>query len=318
MPLLRLAAFGAVAYGALALAGREITRRSEPLRPDQAPRPGRVVDVDGVGLHIIEAGSGPAALLIHGLGGNTFSFRETLPALAPRFRVVAVDLAGFGYSERDSARDHSLDAHAALLAKLIEQEGMAPALLLGHSNGGAIAMRLAARRPELVERLVLVASTEPNRMRRGGPLRKLLLQPLRPLVSLGQLLAAPLSRLVLRGMVHDRSFVTPAVRAGYDRPRQIRGSSDAYWRLFADSAHDAPIDLQTLHVPTLLLWGKQDRVVPLSTGERLLERIPDARLEVIDRAGHLPLEEQPAAANAALLHWLEETQGAAHSGGATI
>ena len=81
--------------------------------------------------------------------------------------------------------------------------------------------------------------------------------------------------------------------------------------MLLDAAEDSAINLSQIQATTLLLWGESDRLLPLSIGRRLLEEIPDARLEVIEEAGHLLLEERPAAANAALLHWLEETEGAA-------
>ncbi len=313
MGLLRTLAFGAAGYGALALLGRTLTQRRENLSLGEAPLPGRLTNVDGVDLHYLEDGAGPPALLIHGLGGNTFSFRETIPALAPRFRTVAVDLPGSGYSDRTPEHDYSLDGHARLLARFMDQQGLKPALVLGHSMGGGVAMRLAALYPDYVDRLLLVASMRPNDLRRGGPLRHLL-RPFFPLLGVAQAVVGPVSRTMMRRMVYDPAFVTPAVLAGYQGPRSLRGSSAALRRQLTDTARDVPIDPRTLRVPTLLLWGEADRVAPLSTGEALLEQIPEARLEVIPRAGHLLLEEQPSAANAALLRWLEETEAVRRGG----
>ena len=308
---LRLAAVGVAAYGAMALAGRALTRRTEAMDLQAAPRPGRVATVDGAALHFVEAGSGPAAaLLLPSFGGSTFSFRETVPALAPRFRTLALDLPGFGYSDRSPRADFSLAGYADRVARFMQQEDLPPALVIGHSMGGAVAMRLAIDYPELVERLVLIATLDPDAFRRRARVLRLA-RPILPLLGVLAPAQRSLLRFTLRRVVADPTYVGPPVIAGYERPMRVRGSARALRAVVAAHAAAAPPDPARLRVPTLLLWGEVDRVVALRVGERLLERIPDARLEVVPDAGHLVLEERPAAANAVLLRWLEETDRAA-------
>jgi pimeloyl-ACP methyl ester carboxylesterase len=123
------------------------------------------VEVDGVPIHYVEAGQGKAVLLIHGLGASTFSFRHTIPELAQRYRVIALDLKGFGYSARPQS-DYSLTAQAALVRQVMDRLGVERAAVVGHSMGGAVAMRLALGYPERVSRLVLVASATDRELRR--------------------------------------------------------------------------------------------------------------------------------------------------------
>ncbi len=297
-------------YGAIYALGATLIRRHEVVNLSEAAPPGSYTEIDGREVHFVEAGTGPPALLIHGFGASTFSFRETIPALSPRYAVAALDLPGFGYSDRSTQQCLSSTGQAEIVAKFMHRRGMEGSLVVAHSMGGAVALRVAHAHPHLVSRLVLVGTMHPN-LSFMGHRRAILAQPLLPLVPFFSGLARLLRLHTMRRAVHDPAFLTPAILAGYDRPGRIRGSQAAAHRMLLDAAEDSAINLSQIQATTLLLWGESDRLLPLSIGRRLLEEIPDARLEVIEEAGHLLLEERPAAANAALLHWLEETEGAA-------
>ena len=309
---LRWLTAGFLGYGALSALSALLVRRHEVIDLDEAVPPGAYTEIDGQRVHFVEAGSGPPAVLIHGYGASTFSFRETIPALSPRYTVAALDLPGFGYTDRSAERRLSSTAQAEVVAQFMRQRGMADALVVAHSMGGGVALRLALAHPDLVSRLVLVASMHPN-LSFMGRRRAILARPLMPLLGFATALARLFGLRTMRRAVHDPNFLTPAILAGYDRPARIRGSQAAVRRIVLDAAHDDEIDLGQIQAPTLLLWGQSDGLLPLSIGRRLLEEIPDARLEVVEEAGHLLLEERPAAANAALLRWLEETEEAAPS-----
>ena len=301
---------GFLGYGAISALGALLIRRHEVVDLSEAVPPGSYTQIDGQQVHFVEAGSGPPALLIHGFGASTFSFRETIPALSPRYAVAALDLPGFGYSDRAAEQRLSSTAQAEIVAQFMRQRGMEDSLVVAHSLGGAVALRMAHAHPDLVSRLVLVSTIHPN-LSFMGSRRAILARPLLPLLPFITGVARLLGLRTMRRAVHDPAFLTPAILAGYDRPARIRGSQAAVRRMFLDAADDTAIDLGQIQAPTLLLWGESDGLLPLSIGRRLLEEIPDARLEVVEEAGHLLLEERPAAANAALLHWLEETEGAA-------
>jgi len=298
----------ALVLGGAALAGlygyaRYRQRSYEDLEPETAGAPGTFLQVNGTRVHYVEAGRGDPVVLVHGLGGSTFSFRYTIPELAQHHRVVALDLRGFGYTERPADGDYSLTAQATLVHQVMGRLGIERAAVVGHSMGGNVALRLALDYPERVSRLVLVdAATDHEFLRRSHAAD--LVMAAAPILSLVTLQRARFRRNAIRAVVHDPAFVTPEVVEGYFRPLRMRGQARAFALLARHVRRDAPLALEQVRPRTLVLWGEHDRLVPLARGEELARRLPNARLEVVRSAGHLPLEEQPAICNRLLLEFL--------------
>ena len=295
---------GAAAAGAYAAVqgANAFIRRQEHLDPNAIERPGGMFYMRGLGLHFFDRGSGPVLLLVHGFGAWTFSFRHQIDSLSRHFRVLAVDLPGFGLSDRPSDEDLSYTAHAERLREFLDRMGVERAAVLGHSIGGAIAMRLAAAHPERVDRLIVVAGAPPDRQ--FSVLRYHLMRPMLP-IPLAVLAGGDWwIRRMLKRIVYDPAFVTPEVVEGYSRPRRLRGSTSSLLKLFGDIGRDRPLPPSAVPTRTLLLWGEADPVVPLREAHRMHAQMPDARLEVVPRAGHMVLEEQPEACDDAILRFL--------------
>ena len=203
-------------------------------------------------------------------------------------RCIAVDLKGFGYSERRADSGLSHTDQVAMLAKLLDRLGVERAAFIGHSMGGAVVQRFAATYPDRVEALVLAAAVtgdERAGRRAVGPFW--LLRPVLPV------LAGVASRGILKRSFFDPSRLTPDVREEYMRPVRIKGSMEGLLAMMRDGAEDALLDRSRITMPVLLLYGANDEIVPLSVGQRLHEALPHARMHVVDRAGHLLLEERP-------------------------
>jgi pimeloyl-ACP methyl ester carboxylesterase len=290
--------------GALAAVGSVLTlrwlfRSEENVDWVDAERPGQIAQVDGVGVHYVNRGSGSAVVLIHGFGGHTFSYRRNIPELAKHHRVVALDLKGFGYSERPPGGDYSLTAQAEVVIGLMDELGILAASIVGHSMGGEVAMRVASTHPERVDKLVLVASVSGDRFPTLPPLP--IIKPIMPF--LGRLTA----RFLLKRGFYDRTKLTEEVREGYRRPKYIRGFNDAIYRLMADMRHDSKIDYARINQPTLILWARAE-ALPAVILRKLRERLPHAEVQYIERAGHLLLEEQPEDCNRAILRFIAGRQ----------
>lgn len=272
----------------------------------------------GLPLHVEKRGKGPPLLLLHGFGASRFTWRRWVPALAEGHELYLVDLKGCGTAPKP--RDGAYGPHdqAELLHRLVMDEDLRDLTVLGHSLGGGLALLLALRledagESERLRRLVLLEATA---YAQGLP-RYIGLAHRVP-VALGRLAArfVParwLVRRILREIVHDPAGVTEDQVRGYAAPFEDRACRDA----LVESAHGLiPPDLDDLvarypevRTPTLLVWGRQDPVVPPWVGERLARDLPHARLVVLDRCGHLPMEECPEAALDVVTRFLEEDAG---------
>jgi pimeloyl-ACP methyl ester carboxylesterase len=261
----------------------------------------------------LRAGSGPALILLHGLLGYSFSWRYTLPALAPYATVYAPDMLGTGFSDRPAGLDHSLHATGLRLLRFVERLGISSFDLLGTSRGGAVAMMAAAEclggNCNLrVRRLVLAAPVNPYS---GHG------QRLAPFA--GSNFGAGFFRF---GVAHMRfSFPYVHARLFGDRGRIPAESLAGYLAPLAKPGlleHALSIvstwtkDLQELEavlpklagIPTLLMWGSKDPAVYASSAAPLAKFFPNSKLIIFPGVGHLPYEECPDEFNRALIEFL--------------
>lgn len=245
-------------------------------------------------VHVEMAGSGPPLVLIHGFGGSTYSWRQVMPRLATSFRVIALDLSGFGFTQRpaDPTR-YTREAQGELVLHVLDELKLQSAHFMGHSYGGGISLWIAWKHPERVRSLVLVDSSAPSysydrRTRAAG------FRPLTALYLRIKVLHPSTVRRALLRSFHDESLVTPElVEAYWDRIR-IEGVIDAYHGLTVPVR--GPVDevvLEEIRVPTLVVWGAEDELIPAESGRKAAEQIPDAEFALIDRVGHVPMEESP-------------------------
>lgn len=290
-----------------AVAGAVVLRRKlgivEDLDWDDAPRRGQLIDIDGLRIHYIDEGAGPAVVLIHGFGGQTYQYRHLIPALARDHRVIAVDLKSFGYSER-TTRGLSHTDQVAMLRSLLGRLGVERATFVGHSMGGAVVQRFAATHPRMIDGLVLAAAaTGDERLGRRSP-PSWLLRPIIPVI--GKLAAKRL----FEASFFDPAKITDEMREEYHRPERIRGSMDGLLAMMRAGATDPPIDRSRITMPVLLLYAADDKVARLSLGQKLREQLPQARMVVIDRCGHLLFDEQPQECERAIREFLRESVGA--------
>jgi len=271
---------------------RRLFRSREDIDWRDAKAPGRIATIDGIGVHYVEYGNGPPVVLIHGFAGHTFSFRHLIPDLARDHRVFAFDLKGFGYSERPASSDYSLGAQARLVVRLMDTLGIANAALVGHSMGGEVAMRVAAGWPERVERIVLAASISGERVPT---------LPLLPIFrSIFRLFARLFGQRLFKRMFDDPKHATRDVLEAYRAPSRIRRSADAAFNVVRHARRDKTVDFKRITQPVLILWASHDRIVPRWVLGRLRKRLPQAGVIHIAQSGHLLLEEQPEACNAAI------------------
>ena len=247
-----------------------------------------------VKIHYQEKGTGVPLLLIHGFTSSTFSWKDVFEPLSHSFRVIAVDLKGHGFSDKPDG-DYTRRAQAALIVQLLDYLKIDKAWLVGNSMGSEIALNVALLNGPRVAGLVLINSSGINV--EGG-------QSLAPgyirIPVLGRLLVAlalTSDRLVRSGLeksFFDDSKITDERVAAYHLPLKTRGGQLAAVRARMQ-AGQFPIEqeLGRVKIPTLIIWGAEDVVIPPAAGRRLNELIGASKLVIIENCGHTPQEEKP-------------------------
>ena len=256
------------------------------------------VQVDGARIHFQEFGdpTAPAILLIHGYTASLFVWKTVAPMLADAgFRVIAIDLLGFGYSAKPKWFDYSIDSQARVVSRFMNRLGIGRATIVGSSYGGAVAATLALDYPERVEKLVLVDAVANDNLK-NHPILKLA-----SLRGIGEALAPFLvdSRMYQRHRMRatlapvNHSLITDERVEGILRPLT---AADAHHSLLATSrnwhASRIEADAHLISQPTLIIWGEDDKVIPIDDAHRLHDSILHSRLVVLKDCGHVPQEEQ--------------------------
>ncbi len=264
----------------------------------------RFVTVAGTRLRYIETGTGPPVVLLHGLGASMYAWRKNLqPIAAAGFRVVAFDNRGFGESDKP-ATGYDNAAYADLLCAFLDSLRISEAVLVGHSMGGAIAAEVAIRYPHRVRGLVLIDAA-------GLGARLPLLFHIARWPVLGALALGVrgrgLTERILKSTYADPSKVTPEDVDQYYAPVAQPGYGRAVRAVLRDFRFDALRGrLQQIATPTLVLWGEEDRQIPLPLGRALAAGIAGSAFLSIPHAGHAVPEEAPEVTNRIVIKFLRE------------
>jgi pimeloyl-ACP methyl ester carboxylesterase len=246
-----------------------------------------------VRLRVVECGEGPPLLLLHGFLMSHLAWDDVVPGFAGRFRVVTPDLPGFGDSEKPSPTRfaYGVEAYADCIADLIAAIGLGRTHLIGHGLSGAVAISLAARHPEFVDRLVLVDPHVYPHTRRSGVLEL----PVLGAFFFKQLFGRSLFRNYFRDRVFSPGFAMPLGRIDrfyelFNSP-SARESAHAMQQAFSDT-RPTVARLTRIVAPTFVIWGRDDTLYPSQLGPRLARELSAERLEVME-TGHAPHMEQP-------------------------
>jgi pimeloyl-ACP methyl ester carboxylesterase len=283
--------------------------------------PDLYIDVSGVRSRYWQAGqNGPPVVLIHGLGASADIWSANLGALAARHRVWVPDLPGFGRAEKPAWMDYSPGAYSRFLLAFMTALGIGRASLVGHSLGGGVALRVILDDPGRVDRLILLSSAGIGR-EVSLPLRIASLPRFERIFFKPPL---PVFTRFLHRLVFDPAAITGEfARLYYEmffQPSSIRAFTGIL-RSIATLRGARPgvlepirVGLGTITAPTLVLWGRQDRILPVNQALDAAGRIPGARLHVFERCGHMPNVEYPEEFNRLVLEFLDEGSGSRGEG----
>ena len=303
--LTKVLALAAVGVTVFALAPYLIPARQRRrlLHEDLASPDDRFVLVDGFRMRYQVKGEGTPLILIHGFASSIVTWHRNIDDLARDHRVYAIDLKGWGLSDKPSDGDYSLLAQAHHLRSFMTALGIERAVLVGHSMGGTVCAHFAIEYPDDVLGIVLIDPAGARRFPYLWLLSRALDVPvLRRWMRLGMQYAMSNETLISSGMpraYYNPANLTPEMKASLLAPFHTEGFDDAFIKFSRDMRH-MKLHGRTHRVqcPTLIVWGEHDLVVPPVDGRYFVEQIQNSRLVVLPKAGHLPHDEQADTVNA--------------------
>ncbi|MCP4936370.1 MAG: alpha/beta hydrolase [bacterium] len=265
-----------------------------------------------VKLHYKETGKGDPVLLLHGLGASSYAWRYVTPELAKTHRIIALDLKGFGQSDKPRDDKYSLFDQAELVDKFIRKHKLKRLTLVGHSFGGGIAMALAIkdqkRRKPRLKKLILIDSISYKQEIPWGI--ALMRTPIISELGIALIPSETQMKIALQFAYHDNSKIPP------DAPREYAkqiSSPEGKYALLRTAAQLLPENIEQftekysdLKIKTLLIWCRRDGIVPVAYGKRLYNNLPNARMHILPECVHLPQEELPQLTSKLMSNFLRE------------
>jgi pimeloyl-ACP methyl ester carboxylesterase len=251
----------------------------------------KFVNVNGQTIHYLQQGSGKPLILVHGFAGSTYTWRKLIPLLADNYTVYALDLLGFGLSDKPVDGNYDLDAQGKLVIGFMDALHITNATLAGHSMGGVVVGYAALDAPSKVDSLVLVS---PGFYGKGAP-------------SFVRYLFFPLDRVMARqfykrGMraasiersFYNKALITDELIDGYLLPTKTPNAAEALARMMSSVTTRTYEGLaDRISAPALIVWGDHDVNNLPQDGERLIKELKQSRLIIIKECGHYVQEEKP-------------------------
>lgn len=279
----------------------------------------RQAELLGRPVNYVDVGSGPAVVFVHGLSGSWMNWLENIPQLAVDHRVIALDLPGFGRSPLPKS-EITIGLFCDVLIALLHKLGLETASLVGNSMGGQISAKLAIEHPELIDRLVVVSPAGVTIDVARNPQVLWVLKTFGWLYSAGARTASLSSDPLSKSAPLRRALLSVVCRYPERLPgplvqRQIAGAGTAG---FAPAVHaighcDLSDELERITMPSLLIWGRNDRIIPSSDSKIWQRDIEGAEAFTYEETGHVPMFERPARFNADLRGFLMRTERAVRS-----
>jgi pimeloyl-ACP methyl ester carboxylesterase len=250
-------------------------------------------------LHYEAYGQGKPVIFLHGLGGTLYTWRHLVGPMAPHYRLILFDLKGAGKSPKPFDDKYSMFDQAELIYRFIRQNDMRDVTLVGHSFGGGVALlvalKLSQQNPLRLSQLILIDTVSyPQKL--PGVVRMIRM----PLVGwLGLYLIPDKTKVrnMMESMYYDDSKINPADVEAYAAPLALPGAKYALRQtarqIIPDNIDEIIGTYPRIKVPTLIIWGREDKIIPLENGIRLHHAINASQLAVIERCGHDPPDERP-------------------------
>ena len=267
--------------------------------------PGKFIELDGLSTHYIEKGSGEPVILLHGFFFDTYMWNKNIDLLAEKYKVYAIDLWGFGYSTRKPL-DYGYPLYTQQLLKFIDALEIPKASLVGQSMGGGTIINFTVSNRHRVDKIILVdAAGLPNKLPIMGRISNL--------PKLGEFMYGLNSNFIRRmtlgnTFLHNKQNITDEYFENATRFHKIKGTAEVMLSItrkqFFDTLMEEIKRLSLINVPTLIVWGREEKSIPLSIGKEMHRILKGSRLEIFDQAGHCAHDDQPEMFNQLVLDFL--------------
>jgi len=254
----------------------------------------------GGDLHFETHGSGPPILMVHGFGASLYTWKYLVPAFSTTNKLILIDMKGFGDSPKPKDKLYRAQDQADLVHQFIVEHDLRGFTLVGHSLGGGVALlvslMLVKENSDRLARLVLFDNAA---YRQKLPaFINILRIPIIGWIAFSLPSHKQKARMILKKCYFDDTKITPDQVAAYAKPLSSDGGGYALLRtakmVIPENFDEITSQYNRITVPTLIMWGRNDEVVPLEIGQRLHEAIANSELTLIDDCGHIPQEEKPA------------------------
>ena len=260
------------------------------------------INVDGINLHVNVQGEGEPIFLIHGSFSSLHTWESWVTELSPYFMTISMDLPGHGLTGPDEEKRYGVEEYAELLFSLADNLGIDEFHIGGNSMGGAVALRMASEKPDRILTLNLINSSgAPNRAVVNTNSKKTTTSK----APIFQLASHPVFSKILLKCTPKFLFKMNMNQVYFDSKKIKAENVTRYYELMRREGNRRAtldrlttrkplnIDFEKIKMPVLITWGREDTWIPLANGERLSAAIPEAKLKVFDRVGHVPMEEMP-------------------------
>jgi pimeloyl-ACP methyl ester carboxylesterase len=269
-----------------------------------AGKDGKFIKVNGNNIHYIKKGNGKPLILVHGFAGSTYTWKNLIPLLTEDYTVYALDLLGFGLSDKPPDGSYDLPSQGDLVLSFIDAVGIPSATLIGHSMGGIIISYAAIKDPSRVDKLVII---EAGFYHGGAPaFLQYLFFPLEKIMAKLFYTKGFRSKSLLPSY-YNKSIVTNEVIEANLIAGRTPNSVEAMAKMMADAGPQTYEGLGTrITQPTLLVWSQYNKNNPVTDGKRLKNEIAGSQLTIIDNCGHYVQEEKPAELASAIKDFLSQ------------
>ncbi len=252
------------------------------------------VKVDDFRLHYVVAGEGEPVIFLHGIPTSSYLWRNVIPPLSTEYRCYGPDMLGYGHSEKPERRDVSISAQADLMNRFMEKLGIDRAAIVGHDLGGGVAQIMGVRYPERVNRLVLIDSVCYD----SWPIPQLkAMQNIELETRMSPAMLETMLRRMLPQGVYHKDRMQDGPRTAFVEPWTNPWGLGAFLQnaraLNPKYTMEIAPELKRLDIPVLIIWGREDAWQKVKYGERLHQDIRGSRMDIIPKAGHYVMEDDP-------------------------